>query len=96
MSKTMIALCVTAALGLAGPAAAQSYPVKTAAAPMSKDGYVTAKKDADAQYKVDHDACSSLSGNAKDICVADAKGREQTCSIARSSIRQLARCRISA
>jgi hypothetical protein len=29
------------------------------------------------QYKVDKDACASLSGNAKDICVADAKGHEK-------------------
>ena len=35
-----------------------------------------AKKDADAQYKIDKEACSSLSGNAKDICVAEAKGKD--------------------
>jgi hypothetical protein len=35
-----------------------------------------AKKDAHAQYKIDNDACSSLNGNAKDICVAEAKGKD--------------------
>ena len=34
--------------------------------PMSKDSYTMAKKDADAQYKSDKDACSSRSGNARD------------------------------
>ena len=42
---------------------------------MSKASYAQAVKDADAQYKIDKDACSSLSGNAKDICVAEAKGK---------------------
>ena len=43
---------------------------------MSKANYTQAVKDADAQYKIDKDACSSLSGNAKDICVAEAKGKD--------------------
>ena len=34
------------------------------------------KANADAQYKIDKDACSSLAGNAKDICVAEAKGKD--------------------
>jgi hypothetical protein len=42
---------------------------------MSKDGQAMAMKHADAQYKTDTEACSSLSGNAKDICAAEAKGR---------------------
>ena len=45
-------------------------------APISKATYTQAVKDADAQYKIDKDACSSLSGNAKDICVAEAKGKD--------------------
>ena len=76
MSKLMIALFATAGLILAGPAAAQLQTPKAASAPMSKDGYVNAKADADARYKLDKDACSSLAGNAKDICVAEAKGRD--------------------
>jgi hypothetical protein len=78
MSKLLIALFMSAGLGLAGSAAAQMHsPMATPmAAPLSKDGYTQAKQNADAQYKVDKDACSSLSGNAKDICVAEAKGRD--------------------
>jgi hypothetical protein len=71
MSKLMIALFVAAGLGCAGSAAAQ-----TALPTMSKDGYAMAKKNADAQHKIDKDACSSLSGNAKDICVAQADGKD--------------------
>jgi len=74
MSKLMIALFVTAGLGFAGASAAQMNAPMTA--PMSKASYTQAVKDADAQYKIDKEACSSLSGNAKDICVAEAKGKE--------------------
>ena len=78
MSKLMIALFVSAGLGFAGVSSAQTYAPKTtlATASMSKDGYTQAKKSADAQYKIDKDACASLSGNAKDICVAEAKGKD--------------------
>src|SRR6202140_3568299 len=76
MSKLMIALFVTAGLGIAGPGAAQTYAPKTDSAPVSKDSYTMAKTNADAQYKIDKDACSSLSGNAKDICAAEAKGKD--------------------
>ena len=31
--------------------------------------------ESDAQFKIDKDACTSLSGNAKDICLAEAKGK---------------------
>ncbi len=76
MSKLMIALFVTAGLGFAVPGMAQTNFLKPVSTSMSKDGYVTAKKNADAQYKVDANACASLSGNAKDICIAEAKGRD--------------------
>jgi len=79
MSKLLIALFATAGLGIAGVATAQTYPLKTASTTtMSKDSYTTAKKDADAQYKIDKEACASLSGNAKDICVAEAKGKDNS------------------
>lgn len=74
MSKLLIALFVSAGLGIAGTAAAQmAAPM---AMPMSKDGYTMATKHADMQYKLDNEACSSLSGNAKDICAATAKGKD--------------------
>lgn len=76
MSRLMIALFFVAGLCLVGPAAAQISMPKTMSTPMSKDSYTAAKKDADAQYKIDNNACSPLSGNAKDICVAEAKGKD--------------------
>ena len=76
MSKLMIALFVSAGLGFAGTASAQMYASKTTATPLSKDGYAMAKTNADAQYKIEKDACASQSGNAKDICMAEAKGKD--------------------
>jgi hypothetical protein len=46
MSKLLIALFVSAGLGLAGTAAAQMYAPKTSSTPMSKDAYTLAKKNA--------------------------------------------------
>ena len=76
MSKLTIALFITAGLGIAGAGSAQTYVAKNTSpsTSMTKDNYAMAKKDADAQYKIDKEACSSLNGNAKDICVAEAKG----------------------
>ena len=78
MSKLMIALFITAGLSIAGSGSAQTYAARNTSpsTPMTKDNYAMAKKDADAQYKIDKDACSSLNGNAKDICVAEAKGKD--------------------
>jgi hypothetical protein len=78
MSRLLIALFITAGLGFAGVSSAQTYAPRTnvSTATMTKDGYAQAKKDADAQYKTDKNACSSLSGNAKDICIAEAKGKD--------------------
>jgi hypothetical protein len=76
MSKLMIALFIAAGLGIAGTGAAQTYAPKSDSMPMSKDSYTMAKKNADAQYKIDKDDCSSQSGNAKDICIAKAKGKD--------------------
>ena len=76
MSKLMISMFVAAGLGVAGLAVAEDYSLKNTSAPMTRDSYALAKKNADAQYKMDTEACSSLSGNARDICVAEAKGRD--------------------
>ena len=75
MSRLMTALFITAGLGFAGASTAQvTAPVTT---PLSKEAYATAKKNADAQYKTDQAKCASLSGNAKDICAAEAKGKDR-------------------
>jgi len=76
MSKLMIAMFAAAGLGFAGSATAQMMAPMTYQTPMSKATYTQATKDADAQYKLDKEACASLSGNAKDICVAQAKGKD--------------------
>jgi hypothetical protein len=85
MSKLMIALLVAAGLGLAGCATQRDAPMTVAKpvvpvapmSPISKDAYDAAVRNADAQSKVDKDACSSRSGNAKDICLAEANGKEK-------------------
>ena len=43
----------------------------------SKPAYEGAKADIKANHKAARDASNSLSGNAKDICIEEAKGREQ-------------------
>jgi hypothetical protein len=42
---------------------------------MSKDEYKAHKDKIEASYNVDKEKCGSLSGNAEDICIAEAKGR---------------------
>ena len=46
------------------------------AANMSKTDYQAGKDQIAADYKTAKSACSSLSGNANDICVLDAKGKD--------------------
>jgi hypothetical protein len=68
VSKTMLALFAAAGLCFAGGASAQT---------MSKEARDQAIARADAQYNADRDACKSLGGNAKDICMETAKGKEK-------------------
>ena len=79
MSKLLLALFVSAGLGVAGCATQREAPMAAAkpATPISKDAYDTVVKNADMQYKTDKDACASRSGNAKDICLAEASGKEK-------------------
>jgi len=57
-----------AGLCLAGGAGAQA---------MSKDARDAAIQNAEEQYKVDIVACDGMSGNAKDVCTLQAKGKEK-------------------
>lgn len=41
------------------------------------DDYAARKDAIDAQYKTDRQACSSLAGNAKDICAEEAQGKQK-------------------
>ena len=44
---------------------------------MSKADYKAAKEDIAAKYKADQTACAAMTGNVKDICSEEAKGREK-------------------
>ena len=67
ISNLLLALMAAAGLTLAGAAQAA----------MGKDAHDTAYKNAAAQYKTDKEACKSLTGNAKDVCMEEAKGKEK-------------------
>ena len=47
------------------------------AANMSKDDYKAGKDRISASYKADKAACAALSGNTKDVCIEEAKGKEK-------------------
>jgi hypothetical protein len=70
MSKLMISLLAAAGIAFAGAANAADKA-------MSRDAYKADKDKIEAQYKVDKDHCGAMSGNAKDICVKEAKGKEK-------------------
>ena len=78
MSKLMVALLITG-LGVAGCATQRDARMTSGApaAPISKEAYDSAVRNAEAQYKINKDACDSRAGNAKDICLAEAKGKEK-------------------
>jgi len=44
---------------------------------ISRDDYKAGKNQSAAQYKGEKAACKSFSGNARDVCVLEAKGREK-------------------
>ena len=70
MNKLNIA-AIAAAIALvfsAGALAAQA---------MSKEEYKAGKDKIAAEYKSDKAACGSLSANAKDVCMAEAKGKQK-------------------
>jgi hypothetical protein len=64
----LISLFAAAGIALAGAAGAM---------PIAKDAYNAEKDRIAAAYKADRDACSKLSGNAKDVCVEEAKAKEK-------------------
>lgn len=63
-------------LDIAGLIAAIFISTGAMAEDLSKVDYAAAKDKISAEYKVAKANCSSLSGNAGDICTAEAKGRE--------------------
>lgn len=67
ISKTLFVLLASAGLAVSGVSAANT----------TKEARDQSIKAAEAQYKSDKAMCDSLSGNAKDICVEEAKGKEK-------------------
>lgn len=66
--KLQHALALAALLGIVGGAQAANF---------SKSAYEGAKADIKSVYKTERYTCDALSGNAKDVCVEAAKGREK-------------------
>jgi hypothetical protein len=67
LSVTVIAAAITLAFS-AGALAAQA---------ISNDEYKARKDRIAVEYKSGKAACKSLSANAKDVCIAEAKGKEK-------------------
>lgn len=57
--------------------AAMAVGSSSFAAQASKDDYKARKAQISDMYKADKKACGSLAGNAKDICMEEAKGKEK-------------------
>lgn len=53
------------------------FSVSAMAESMTKNQYKSHMNSIKSQYKVDKSACDLFSGNAKDICVAQAKGKQE-------------------
>jgi hypothetical protein len=68
MTKLLTTLCACAGIAFASSAGA---------APMAKDAYDAESKRIESDYKAAKEQCKTLSGNAKDICVEDAKAKEK-------------------
>jgi hypothetical protein len=53
-----------------------AHPIKNAEVALSKD-YRAQHEAIETQYKADKAQCKSLSGNAKDVCLKEAQGKEK-------------------
>ena len=68
MLKVLMTLLLSAGVAFAGA---------SAAAPISRDAYNAENKKIADQYKADKDACKSMTGNQKDVCMEQAKAKEK-------------------
>lgn len=66
MRNILIALTAAAAMAAAIPGYAA----------MTKDSYKSTTRQIDATFKADKEQCKSLKGNAKDVCMAEAKAKQ--------------------
>jgi len=91
VSRTVAALFAAAGMGFASVALAATNPT------MSSDTYKAEKNRIDAAYKSEVAQCKSLSGNAKDVCQATAKGhRDVAKAEAEASYKNTAKARYDA
>lgn len=74
ISGAVAALCFAASGAFA---AAGNPALAKAAAPMTQQQYEAAKARIEAQYKADRKLCAPLKGDERDVCDAQAKGREK-------------------
>ncbi|RZI77339.1 MAG: hypothetical protein EOP38_28665, partial [Rubrivivax sp.] len=58
-------------------AASFAFAFASGASALTKEEHKTQKDSIEATYKADKERCSSMSANAKDICNAEAKGKEK-------------------
>jgi hypothetical protein len=71
MNNKLVALAATLCLGFCTSALAADP------AGMSRDAYQAAKDKIEAQHKTERKACDALKANVKDLCQAEAKGKEK-------------------
>jgi len=64
-------------IGFSALALALVYSASAMAQGLSRDQYKAAKQKITAEYAAAKTACDSLSGNNKDICIAEARGKEK-------------------
>lgn len=64
-------------LGLVALAAGASFSLTAQAQSLTQAEYKAEKEKITATYKTDRAACDKDKGNAKDICIAQAKGKEK-------------------
>jgi hypothetical protein len=62
---------------LQGVAVGLAIPTLAFGAAMTSDAYSAAKSRAEADYKTASARCDSMSGNPKDVCIAEAKAAEK-------------------
>jgi len=71
MKKHLLMLAIASSCLVATQAGAAG-----AAGTMTKDEYKVAKEKIEADYKVDKAQCDTMKDNAKDVCMKEAKGKE--------------------
>ena len=78
--------CLASHMSILAAAIAFTFALSTgASAAMSKDDYKAGKDSIKANYKSAKAGCDSFAANAKDICIAEAKGKE---SIAKAELEE--------